>query len=116
MFEPGRAGGPSSRQLAATAEGFWQPDQADLLAGYVPRYFPALAEVAARHDAATARVLCQHGFPHHAVDASTLRAGEKCLASGGLSVSLHRLLADQLEDLRRSLKVSSLPVADEAGP
>jgi hypothetical protein len=51
-----------------------------------------------------ARVLCQHGFPHHAV-AATLRAGERCLESGGLVGSLRRLLADQLEDLRRSLTV-----------
>src|ERR1035441_2153213 len=75
---------------------------------YVPRYFPALAEVAGRGDADLARVLCQHGFPHHAVDAATLRAGEQCLAGGGLTGSLARLAADQLADLRRSLQVRSL--------
>ena len=63
-------------QLAATAQGFWQADQAELLAGYVPRYFPALAEVAVRRGDDVARVVGQHGFPHHAVDAATLRAGE----------------------------------------
>ena len=40
MFSPAPAGEPSSYQLAATAEGFWQADQADLVARYVPRYFP----------------------------------------------------------------------------
>jgi hypothetical protein len=51
-------------------------------------------------------MLCQHGFPHHAVSVATLRAGERCLESG-ITGSLRRLLADQLEDLRRSLAVSS---------
>jgi hypothetical protein len=41
------------------------------------------------------------------VAAATLRAGERCLESGGVTGSLRRLLADQLEDLRRSLAVSS---------
>ncbi len=103
-----RAGTGSGYQLAATAQGFWHADQARLLAGYVPRYFPALARVAGRGDPDLARVLCQHGFPHHAVDASFLRAGQQCLAAGQLTGSLGRLAADQLADLRRSLAVRSL--------
>jgi aminopeptidase N len=103
----GSAASKSGYQLAATAQGFWQADQADLLAGYVPRYFPALAEAAAHRGADVARVLCRHAFPHHAVDAGTLRAGEQCLRDGGLIGSLRRLLADQLEDLSRSIEVSS---------
>jgi aminopeptidase N len=97
----------SGYELTATAQGFWPADQAGLLAGYVPRYFSALAEVAAGGDVGTARVLCQHAFPHHAVAAATVRAGERCLENGGLTGSLRRLLADQLDDLRRSLAVSS---------
>ncbi len=106
MFDE-RAGAESGYQLAATAEAFWQADQAGLVAGYVPRYFPALAELAARRGEDAARVICRHGFPHHAVAAGTLRAGELCLQGGGLTGSLGRLLADQLEDLRRSLAVRS---------
>jgi hypothetical protein len=36
-----------------------------------------------------------------------VRAGEQCLATGALAGSLRRLLADQLEDLRRSVAVHS---------
>jgi hypothetical protein len=54
-----------------------------------------------------ARVLCQHGFPHHAADAGTLRAAQECLEGGGLTGSLGRLLADQVEDLRRSADIRS---------
>ena len=107
MFGADPAGGLSSYQLAGTAEGFWQADQADLVAGYVSRYFPSLADVAGRRDPAVARVLVQHGFPHHAVAAATLQAGEECLASAKFPASLRRRLADQLDDLRRALKVRS---------
>jgi len=94
----------SGYELAATAQGFWQADQAELLAGYVPRYFAALAGAAAAGDASLARAWCLHGFPHHAVAAATVRAGQRCLQHG-LAGSLRRLLADHLEDLRRSLAV-----------
>jgi aminopeptidase N len=52
-------------------------------------------------------VLVRHGFPHHAVTAATLRAGEQGLADAPFPASLRRLLADQLNDLRRALNVSS---------
>jgi aminopeptidase N len=110
MFE---AGPGSSYQLTGTAEGFWQPDQADLLAGYIPRYFPALADVTARRGPAVARVLVRHGFPHHAVAPATLRAGEEFLAGAGAGpafpASLRRLLGDRLDDLRRALRIRSAP-------
>src|SRR6185437_10768129 len=96
-----REGTGSGYELAATAEGFWQADQAELLAGYVPRYFAELPAL----DGALARIWCRHGFPHHAVQAAA-----RCLEAGGLdqgSGSLRRLLADQLDDLRRALAVRS---------
>ncbi len=102
----------SGYELTATAQGFWQPEQAGLLAGYVPRYFATLAEAAAEGTAEgaadLARALCVHGFPHHAADTATVRAGEQCLETGVLgqgSRSLRRLLADQVEDLRRATAV-----------
>jgi aminopeptidase N len=101
------AGGASGYELAAIAQGFWHADQAELVEDYIPRYFPALTEVAARRGAALARVLAQHGFPRYAVDQATLRAGEQCLETGGLAGPLHRLLADQLDDLRRAYRVRS---------
>ena len=63
-------------ELTATVQGCWQAEQAELLAGYVPRYFAALAGTAARGAGDLARIWCLHGFPHHAVDAATVRAGE----------------------------------------
>ena len=102
-----QSGTLSGYELAATAQGFWQ---ADLLAGYLPRYFAALAGAAAAGAADLARTWCRHGFPHYAADAATVRAGEQCLETGVLaqgSGSLRRLLADQVEDLRRAAAVRS---------
>ena len=110
------SGALSGYELTATAQGFWQAEQAELLAGYVPRYFAALADAAAAGTAGgtvppgaadLVRTLCRHGFPHHAADAATVRAGERCLETGALTGSLRRLLADQVEDLRRSAAVRS---------
>jgi aminopeptidase N len=101
----GRGETSSGYQLAATAQGFWQADQAELLAGYLPRYFPALARTAERRGADAARVLIQHGFPQHAADTATLQRGQRCLTDGGLIGSLRRLLSDQLADLSRAVQV-----------
>lgn len=101
----GVKGSLSGYGLTATAQGFWHADQAGLLAGYVPRYFSALAEAAAGGEASLVRVWCGHGFPHHAADTATVRAGERCLETGAITGSLRRLLADQVEDLRRSAAV-----------
>jgi aminopeptidase N len=98
-----RDGTLSGYELAATAEGFWQADQAELLAGYVPRYFAELPALGGT----LARIWCRHGFPHHAAEPFAVRAAERCLEAGALPGSLRRLLADQLEDLRRALAVRS---------
>jgi aminopeptidase N len=95
--------------LTATAQGFWQPEQAGLLAGYLPRYFPAVIRAADERGAAAARILVRHGFPAYAVDAATLAAGERCLDHGTVAPGLRRLLADQLDDLRRALRARRTP-------
>ena len=77
--------------------------QAELLAGYVPRYFAELPAL----DGAHARIWARHGFPHHAAEAAAVQAAERCLEAGGVGGSLRRLLADQAEDLRRALAVRS---------
>jgi aminopeptidase N len=117
----GDEAGPSSYLLAATAAGFWPPEQAALLAGYVPGYFSAVLAAGSRRDAAAAAVLVQHGFPGHAVDPATLAAATQSLDRDPPEPRLGRLLADQLDDLRRALRVRSarsrparLPAADRA--
>ncbi|MEU1789760.1 aminopeptidase N [Streptomyces sparsogenes] len=111
-------GGPelSNYLVTATAGGFWQPEQHSLLAEYVPAYFPAAVAVATRRGPAIADAVARWGFPT-TVDATTLRLGEECLSaddpSAAPSPALRRRLADQIDDLRRALRVREAQEAQE---
>ncbi|MFJ8695226.1 aminopeptidase N [Streptomyces roseolilacinus] len=89
----------------ATAEGFWQPEQADLLAPYVPRYYPEATALAARRGPAIATAAGRHAFPGYAVTRENLRLGDEHLDTADLTPALRRQLVDRLDDLRRALRV-----------
>ncbi|WP_405612042.1 aminopeptidase N [Streptomyces sp. NBC_00076] len=95
----------SNYLFTATAQGFWQPEQADLVQEYVPRYFPDAVAVAARRGPAIADAAGRWAFPTHAVDTHTLHQGEECLRDTAPTPALRRKLADQLDDLTRALRV-----------
>ncbi|MFG2646354.1 aminopeptidase N [Streptomyces sp. NPDC048436] len=95
----------SNYLLTATAQGFWQPEQADLVREYIPRYFEDAVAVAARRGPAIADVAGRWAFPAPMVDAETLRLGEQCLRDAAPIPALRRKLADQLDDLARALSV-----------
>ncbi|MDQ0842098.1 aminopeptidase N [Streptomyces sp. V1I6] len=95
----------SNYLFAATAQGFWQPEQADLVREYVPRFYPDAVALAARRGPAIAEACGRYAFPVHAVDAEALSAGEACLAGTDMLPALRRKLADQIDDLRRALRV-----------
>jgi aminopeptidase N len=108
LFPPEGGEDLSNYLFTATAQGFWQPEQQDLLRSYVPRYYPAAVAVAARRGPAIAKAAAAAAFPVYAVDEETLRLGEQCLAGSGASgpvPALRRGLADQLDDLARALRV-----------
>ncbi|MGQ4435058.1 MULTISPECIES: aminopeptidase N [unclassified Streptomyces] len=95
----------SNYLFTATAQGFWQPEQADLVREYVPRFYPDAVALATRRGPAIADAAGRWAFPAHAVDPETLRLGEECLREADLIPSLRRKLADQLDDLERALRV-----------
>ncbi|MEU9392318.1 aminopeptidase N [Streptomyces sp. NPDC048324] len=95
----------SNYLFTATAQGFWQPEQADLVGPYVARYYEDAVAVSARRGPAIADAAGRSAFPVHAVDAETLRLGEACLRDADLLPALRRKLVDQLDDLRRALRV-----------
>jgi aminopeptidase N len=92
----------------ATAQGFWQPEQADLLQQYIPRYYDDAIAVAARRGPAIADAAGQYAFPQYAVDTDTLHLGEACLRDGRPIPALRRKLTDQLDDLARALRVRGM--------
>ncbi|MFF1643813.1 aminopeptidase N [Streptomyces sp. NPDC058240] len=95
----------SNYLFTATAQGFWQPEQADLVRDYVPRYYPEATALAARRGPAIAAAAGSHAFPAYAVDTDNLHLGEQALNDTALTPALHRKLTDQIDDLRRTLTV-----------
>ncbi|WP_179382084.1 aminopeptidase N [Streptomyces sp. SA15] len=95
----------SNYLFTATAQGFWQPEQTDLVRQYVPRYYEDAVAVAARRGPAIAEAAGRWAFPGYAVDAKTLSLGEQCLREADPIPALRRKLADQLDDLTRALRV-----------
>ncbi|WP_405596500.1 aminopeptidase N [Streptomyces sp. NBC_01410] len=95
----------SNYLFTATAQGFWQPEQADLVREYVARYYPDSVALAARRGPAIAEAAGRYAFPLHAVDEDALTLGEECLSNTDMLPALRRKLVDQLDDLRRALSV-----------
>jgi aminopeptidase N len=98
----------SNHLLAATAEGFWQPAAPESTAGYVRRYFEEIP-AAGERGPTVATVLGRVLFPAHAATPGTVRAAEECLNDGDLTAALHRTLTDQLDDLRRAVRLRERP-------
>ncbi|QNP73283.1 aminopeptidase N [Streptomyces roseirectus] len=94
----------SAYLFTATAQGFWQPEQADLLRPYVARYYTDAVPVARRRGPAVGTAAGRWAFPVHAVDTENLELGRACLDGDGPTPALRRQLADQLDDLARVLK------------
>ncbi|MCB5183514.1 aminopeptidase N [Streptomyces antimicrobicus] len=95
----------SNYLFTATAQGFWQPEQAELTEPYVARYWADAVALAARRGPAIGEAVGRWAFPTHAVSETTLQAGKACLEEPDLIPLLHRKLTDQLDDLSRALRI-----------
>ncbi|WP_419994085.1 aminopeptidase N [Streptomyces boninensis] len=95
----------SNYLFTATAQGFWRPEQRDLVRAYVPRYFDDVVPLAARRGPAIAAQAGTHGFPSALVEDDTLRHSTAALERTDLTPALRRKLVDQEDDLRRALRV-----------
>ncbi|MFF0436570.1 aminopeptidase N [Streptomyces sp. NPDC004327] len=95
----------SNYLFTATAQGFWQPEQAALTGDFVARFYPAAIAMSARRGPAMAEAAGRSAFPHYAVDADSLALGDRHLADDDMIPALRRKLVDQLDDLRRALRV-----------
>jgi aminopeptidase N len=91
--------------ITATARGLWHPEQAELLGDRPLRYFTDVVGAGARRGPAVARQLGRPGFPAYAAVPQTLTAAEKCLSRDDLTAATRRVLEDEVDDLRRALRV-----------
>ncbi|MFC0034010.1 aminopeptidase N [Micromonospora chaiyaphumensis] len=93
----------SNRLVEATAEGFWQPEQAELTAGYVERYFADMPDAARLRTPWTADRVAALAFPRFAVAQTTRELAAALLARDDLTPGLRRRVVDLDDDLRRAL-------------
>ncbi|MEU3455955.1 aminopeptidase N [Micromonospora sp. NPDC006766] len=93
----------SNRLVEATAEGFWQPEQADLTAGYVERYFADMPAAARLRTPWTADGVAALAFPRYAVTQRTRDLAAALLVRDDLTPGLRRRVVDLDDDLRRAL-------------
>ncbi|WP_236241038.1 aminopeptidase N [Streptomyces sp. CC228A] len=95
----------SNYLFTATAQGFWQPEQLDLLQPYVTRYYPEAIALAARRGPAIAAAAGRDAFPGYTITPENLRLGNEHLTHPDVTPALHRKLTDRLDDLHRALRV-----------
>lgn len=104
----------SNYLFTATARGFWQPEQADLVRDYVARYYPEAIAVGARRGPAIGEAAGRWAFPVHHADEANLQAGHAALEDPEIIPMLRRVLVDQLDDLTRTLRVRGAETASPA--
>jgi len=93
----------SNRLVEMTASGFWQPEQLDLLAPYVPRYFadmPAMMRIRTGMSAERTLLLA---YPEVVVEPETRRLAAELLAREDLDPILRRVVLDHDDDMRKAL-------------
>jgi len=93
----------SNRIAEAAAEGFWQPEQLELTAPYVARYFTDMPQTLRVRTGMSAERIVRTAFPVLAVEPRTRELAAELLASPGLSSILRRVVTDGDDDVRRAL-------------
>ncbi|MEU4680645.1 aminopeptidase N [Micromonospora sp. NPDC023737] len=104
----------SNRLVEAAAEGFWQPEQAELTSPYVERYFADMPATARLRTPWTADRVAGLAFPRYAVAQPTREAAAALLARDDLTPGLRRVVTDADDDLRRALIVRTAVAAATA--
>jgi aminopeptidase N len=93
----------SNRILEATAHGFWQPEQLDLTAPYVSRYFAEMPEMLRRRTGMSGERIAVAAYPSVVVSPRTRQLAADLLATPDLSAILRRVVMDGDDDVRRAL-------------
>ncbi|MCW2504216.1 MAG: Membrane alanyl aminopeptidase, partial [Actinomycetia bacterium] len=110
-----KGGSPSVRLTAATAAGFWHPEQAAVTDPYVERYFAELPALAERQGPSAVAQIARAAYPRYAVTPRTLDLAHQMLARDDLDPVFRRITDDATDDLRRSLTCRAAAIRS-AGP
>jgi aminopeptidase N len=93
----------SNRLVEATAQGFWQPEQLDLVTPFVPRYFADIAGMLRRRTGMSGERVAVAAYPRLVVTLQTRQLAAELLATPELSSILRRVVTDGDDDVRRAL-------------
>ena len=94
----------SNRMAEAAAEGFWQPEQLELTAPYVARYFAEMpAVLRGVRSGMSAERIVRTAYPVLAVEPRTRELAAALLATPGIPNILRRVVTDGDDDVRRAL-------------
>jgi len=91
----------SNYQLWSLSEGFWQPEQLELTAPYVQRFFAEMPDAAKLRGDLVLDVLLRTFYPRYAASEQTLQWAGELVAQEDISLPLRRRVADFTDDLRR---------------
>jgi aminopeptidase N len=91
----------SNYQLWSLSEGFWQPEQTELTAPYVERFFTEMPDAAKLRGDLVLDVLLRTFYPRYAASEQTLAWAADLVAQQDISLPLRRRVADFTDDLRR---------------
>ncbi|OJF11589.1 aminopeptidase N [Couchioplanes caeruleus] len=94
----------SNRILEATARGFWQPEQLDLVTGYAERYFAELPGLLERRNGKSGERVAVAAYPSVVVSPRTHELAAELLAAPGVSSVVRRVVTDGDDDVRRALR------------
>jgi aminopeptidase N len=93
----------SNRILEATAHGFWHPEQLDLTAPYLPRYFTDVPGMLRRRTGMSGERVAVVAYPSVVVSPRTRQLAADLLATPDLSSIVRRVVMDGDDDVRRAL-------------
>jgi aminopeptidase N len=93
----------SNRLVEMTATGFWQPEQLDLIAPYVPRYFAEMPGMMRVRSGMSAERTAGLAYPEVVVGPETRRLAAELLAREDLDPILRRVVLDHDDDMRKAL-------------
>ncbi|MGH3816010.1 MAG: aminopeptidase N [Pseudonocardiaceae bacterium] len=98
----------SNYEFWSLAEGFWQPEQLELTAPYVERFFTGMPGAAKLRGDLVLDMLVRFLYPRYAVTTQTLRFADQMLGRVDIPLPLRRRVADFTDDLRRVINARAV--------
>ena len=93
----------SNYELYALAERFFLPEQADITAEFVDRYFAEMPATVRIRTGELVQRTASLVYPRYAVSDATVALAERCLGQADLDTGVRRSVSDRTDDLRRVL-------------